>query len=218
MHINDFAAGLNPGAAIAHGNDILRGISVHNPMTRMLTIQTCGTLVVLGAFALAEVAAYALDASPNWDLAWYLNVVVFRSFERARVVSSPLNGAFGISTLPTVLVLIAVAIAFRLMRLRLAVALMANLSFGAALLLAHAGLSSETGPATASLSAISLRPKAETWTVGLIIITSFVAFATSHAGFILAIWRDTVGRRAEPFSPADRAKSCYASSLHWFCS
>lgn len=174
-------------------------------MTRMLTIQTCGTLVVLGAFAMAEVAAYALDASPNWDLAWYLNVVVFRSFERARVVSSPLNGAFGVSTLPIVLALMAVAIGFRLMRLRLAVALMANLSFGAALLLAHAGLSSETGPATASLSAISLRPRAETWTVGLIIITSFVAFATSHAGFVLAIWRDTAGGRAEAFSLADGA-------------
>ena len=170
----------------------------------MLTIQTCGTLVVLGAFALAEAAARFLDACPASDLAWYLNLVVFRPFERARIGSSPLSGLFGPATLPVALALMVVALSLRLVRLRLGVALMANLSFGAALLLTRAWLTAETGPPTASLTAIGLQPGAEAWTVGLILIVSFVAFATSHAGFAVAIWHDA-GRERAPSALPDGA-------------
>jgi hypothetical protein len=159
-------------------------------MTRMMTIQTYGTLVVIGAFALSECAARFLDACPASDLAWYLNVVVFRSFERARIGSSPLRGLFGPQSLPLALASMAVVIGLHRIRFRLGIALAANVAFVAACLFAHIWFAAASVGHAASLRGISGYPDGETWTVAVVLAASFVAFSASHAGFAAAIQDD----------------------------
>src|SRR4051812_36380908 len=103
---------------------------------RAIDIQTCGSLTVFGSFACAEGTALFLNSHPGSPIAWRLTLEVFRAFEWCRVPSSPLNSLFRPDFIWLLLGLLVASLLARWSRFRFGVALLANLSFLAAIGLA----------------------------------------------------------------------------------
>ena len=97
-------------------------------MRQTLTIQSCGSVVVIGAFLAAEIAARFLIYYPSSPTAWYLNLEVFGAFERARLHTS-LGFLFGPGSVWGALAALLVTLLAWSKRHRFGVALAANLSF-----------------------------------------------------------------------------------------
>jgi hypothetical protein len=60
-------------------------------MQRIARIQLIGPLVLLGAVAAAEAAAFALAFAPSSSLLWYLNLEVFSIFRKSRIYLGDLS-------------------------------------------------------------------------------------------------------------------------------
>lgn len=157
-------------------------------MTRLLDAQTCGSLVVLGAFGASEASAWFLEAKPASPLAWYLHLEVFHAFQAARRPESPLHLLFGPHALTIYVALLVLVLAARFVRFRFAVALFCNLAFLATVMLAYACLRDRSQSAQASLVMVGFDRTIDGFLVGLLTM-SFLAFALSHIGFALAIFR-----------------------------
>lgn len=152
-------------------------------MSRALNVQTFGSLVVIGAFAVAEGAAAYLAACPGSPVAWYLNLAVFRPFEAARAETSPLHPLFGIDALRNAAALAGLTLAVRILQFRFGVAAIANLCFVFAAALAY-GWIGLGGPR----QAVSLVPMAairgpDCAVLAVMLMSSFLAFAISHWSF-----------------------------------
>ena len=156
-------------------------------MTKALDLQTCGSCVVIGAFAGSETAASVLEAYPGSPLAWYVNLRIFRIFEMARVETSPLHVLFQPHSLVAALVALGLVVLVRIVRFRLAVALFANLSFVAALALAHAWSRGGPPARTASLDLVLREQGSDLALVAIVLAAATVAFVTSHLCFLDAI-------------------------------
>ncbi len=155
--------------------------------------QTSGSLTVVGAFAASEVSAAYLQAHPASPFAWYLNLELFGPFEQARSAASPLRFVFAPDSLAWALAAILAVLAARALRLRFGVALLANLAFVGAVALAHAWSLDGTAQRSASLGPSTFRVGDDGVLVGLLLASSFVAFALSHLSFVGAI-RSASGR------------------------
>lgn len=166
-------------------------------------LQTAATLGIVAAFAAAEACAAYLDAHPASALAWYLTLEVFRPFELARAVTSPLRFLFGPAALPGALAAAAIVLACHRARFRLGTALCANLAFGGALALAWS-VSQAGGSREAGLAPVSWFARHELGIVDLLLVVSFAAFAASHLSFSSAIRRDRA-RHAVDLAPAKSA-------------
>lgn len=158
-----------------------------------LATQTCGSIVVFGAFGASEAAARFLDACPGSALAWYLNLELFRPFEAARAAASPLRYLFGPSALTLDLSLLVLILAMGAMRYRFGVAVFANLAFVAAAMLSYVWLCVPATPLSAAIMPIDVSRHLTTSDPDLLILgllsASFAAFAYSHVGFVIAIRR-----------------------------
>lgn len=164
-------------------------------MRRALDVQFCGSVLVIGAFVSAELAAEALGRWPGSPLAWYVNLQLFPAFEAARVETSPLRLLFGPSSLALALLLLALTVLARRRRSRLGVALAANLSFVFAAALAFTWADGPSGDRLASLGGGAIGSAEGTLLVGTMLAASFAAFAFSHFTFAAAIAAEL---RAEP--------------------
>ncbi len=156
-------------------------------MKRLLDIQTCGSLAVVGAFTASELAARLLDAHPGSRLAWYLNAGLFRSFEQARVDALATNLLFGPASLPIAVLLLVAILLARATQFRFAVALFANLSFVGAVMLSYSAIFGSAKHQTASLTVVELAQSSDLLLVFTLVVTSFTAFAVSHWTFATAI-------------------------------
>lgn len=155
-------------------------------MRTALDIQTGGSIVVLGCFAVSEASAGLLDRYPGSAFVWYLNVGLFRIFETARAETSPLNALFSPWALELALVGLGLAIVFRMMRFRFGVALLANISFLAAMALARCA---HMGGAWASRTASSDAIVPELALLTLLLGSSSAAFLACHVSFLSQIER-----------------------------
>jgi len=163
-------------------------------MNQALNLQTFGAVLVLLAFVSAELAARFLMLHPGSALGWSLNMGLFRVFEQARADPSPLRFLFSPISLSVALAALLLVVAARAFRLRLAIALAANLSFAFVIALAHAAFGASGLPTTASLGPVAASPDASIL-LGLLLLGSFAAFATSHVSFFKAIMSERASRR-----------------------
>lgn len=162
-------------------------------MKLSVAMQTCGSLVVFGAFAASEAAAWCLDAWPGSATAWYLNLEIFRPFEAARAAPSPLRHLFGPSALGIDMVLLTLVLTVSAVRHRLGIAVFANLAFIAAAMLSYAWWRAPAAQIGAAGSAFPVPRHVSASEPDILMLVllaaSFAAFAYSHVGFALAIRR-----------------------------
>lgn len=159
-------------------------------MPRTLNAQTFGSIVVIGAFAAAEAASAYLAASPGSQLAWYLNLAVFRPFEVARAETSPLHVLFGPAALPTATGLLLVTLAVRAIRFRFGIAAIANVCFACTAALVHAWLDDGGVLRSTSLMPIAALDRPDLAVVAVMMASSVLAFAASHVSFVRRIRSD----------------------------
>jgi hypothetical protein len=163
-----------------------KAVSLRNAMRRTLTIQTCGSLVVIGGFLAAEIAARILTIHPSSPTAWYLNLEVFGAFERARLHTS-LGFLFGPASVWGALAALLLTLLAWSKRHRLGVALAANFSFVFAAVLAFSFVKGVRSYAAASLVPAAFVISFDALLIGVMLLSSFVAVAVSHASYIAAI-------------------------------
>lgn len=156
-------------------------------MRRSLDIQFWGSIVVLGGFIGAEIAAEALSRWPGSALAWYANLELFRVFESARVEASPLRFLFGPGSLAIALAVLALTIIAYRLRFRFGVALAANLSFVFAVAMALGPAGQTSDDRLAALGAGAAVGAESAVLVAVLLATSFAAFAFSHLSFAAEI-------------------------------
>lgn len=163
-------------------------------MSRLFTLQTCGSVLVVLAFIASELSARALSAFPGSPWAWYVRLEVFPPFEAARADGSPVSSFFGPGSLPVALLVLLLLLAMRAARFRFGIALGANLAFLFAGFVAQAWLDEPVRTASLLPSEVGRRPD------GLLVVgvlgASFLAFVLSHVGFVAAILDRGPPRRA----------------------
>ena len=151
--------------------------------------QTCSAIIVAGGFASAEIASRVLDRYPGSAFAWYLNLALFRPFEQARAVGSPLNFLIGPMMLDLAVILVLVALATGLVRSRLGIALVTHLAFAATVDVARAWMTSDwTGEL--SLMTVQGRSGAGTCLISVLLVVSGLGCVLSHLTFAKAIHAD----------------------------
>lgn len=152
-------------------------------MNWRLTAQSCGSVIVVGAFAASEAAALYLSTHPGSGFAWYMNLEVFRPFELARSGTSPLRALFGPASLGIALVLLGTVALLHLRQLRWGVALAANLSFVFAAFLARSW-SGVPGTRSAALGGFAGTASGDHLLVAILLAVSFLSVAVSHLAFL----------------------------------
>ena len=152
-------------------------------MPRTLNVQTFGSIVVIGAFAAAEAASAYLAACPSSSIAWYLNLAVFRPFEFARAETSPLHILFGPAALPTALGFLVVTLIVRIIRFRLGIAAIANVCFACTAALVHAWIDDGAVLRSTSLLPMAALDRPDFAVIAVMLASSLLAFAASHASF-----------------------------------
>lgn len=155
-------------------------------------------MIVVGAFAASEAAAWYLSACPSSGLAWYINLEVFRPFELARSGTSPLRVLFGPASLWIALGLLGAIMLLQLGKLRWGVALAANLSFVFAAFLAGSWSGVPTATRSAALGGAAGTASGDHWLVVALLAVSFVSVSVSHLAFL--------GRVAQEFGHAGVAR------------
>src|SRR6476646_6499381 len=125
-------------------------------MIRLFKLQFLGPLVLFIATMSAELAARALEYKPTSETLWYLNLEVFRLFQRSHSVLAAYVDVNGFQLFGIALPIFAIACAGLFMRSRLPMAMSAQFAVGYAAFL----LFSWSGPGQSSVQA-SLRVMAE---------------------------------------------------------
>ena len=125
-------------------------------MPRLFKLQFLGPLVLFLATLSAELAAHALAYKPSSETLWYLNLEVFRLFQRSHSALTAYIDIDGFQLFGIALPIFALACAGLLMRSRLPLAMSAQFAVGYAtfLLLAWQGPTHST--VQASLRIISV--------------------------------------------------------------
>jgi len=125
-------------------------------MPRLFKLQFLGPLVLFLATLSAELAARALEYKPSSETLWYLNLEVFRLFQRSHSALTAYIDIDGFQLFGIALPIFALACAGLLMRSRLPLAMSAQFAVGYAtfLLLAWQGPTHST--VQASLRIISV--------------------------------------------------------------
>lgn len=118
-------------------------------MIRLFKLQILGPLVLFAATLSAELAARALEYKPSSETLWYLNLEVFKPFQRSHSVLTDYVNIDGFQLFGIALPIFALACVGLLMRRRLPLAMSAQFAVGYATFL----LFSWQGPAHTSVQA-----------------------------------------------------------------
>lgn len=150
-------------------------------------------MIVVGCFAASEAAAWYLCAHPGSELAWYINLEIFRPFELARSGTSPLRELFGPASLGIALSLLGVIALMHRRQLRWGVALAANLSFVFAAFLAGSWSAVPGTTRSAALGGFAGTASGDHCLVIALLAVSFLSVAVSHLAFLGRIVKE-IGR------------------------
>jgi hypothetical protein len=147
-------------------------------------LQLIGPFVLFGGTLLAEAAAYALAQVPSSPFLWYVNLEVFRIFNKGHLLLSeyvelPFAQLWLIAGPLAVL-----GLAGFMLRQRLIVAVSSNMSFLFACFLVFSWYKSEHSGAVASLSSIPLPSGDDSYLFTLLLTASLISFCVSHALYI----------------------------------
>lgn len=151
---------------------------------RDLDAQTLGSLIVIAAFASAEIASQMLAIYPGSAWLWYLNLEIFSNFEHARVANSPLHHLFGPASLACWGAVFCATLLARLKKFRFGVSAIANICFACVVGLALPSSQGKFASNDLGIKTVILPESASQVLLSVIFIVSFSAFIASHICFI----------------------------------
>jgi len=125
-------------------------------MPRLFKLQFLGPFVLFLATLSAELAARALAYKPSSETLWYLNLEVFRLFQRSHSVLAAYIDVDGFQLFGIALPIFALACAGLVMRSRLPLAMSAQFAVGYAVFLLFAWQGPAQSTVQASLRVISV--------------------------------------------------------------
>ena len=153
-------------------------------MSRLTNLQVVGPAVLFAAIAMAEGCAYALAQFPSSSWLWYLNLEVFRLFQKSHAV---LGGFIDLPFSQLWLVafpLIVSAFAGLYLRYRLLIALASNLSLVYACFIVYSWYNLQYSVMSASLHAIPLPDSTDLLLFAILALASLLSSFVSHLFYI----------------------------------
>jgi hypothetical protein len=158
-------------------------------MSRILTAQTLGSVLVAGSLVLSEVAVRLLNAFPWSATLWYVHLAIFAPIVHVRADPSPLTLLLRQGALAEFSLLLLLTVVVWALRFRLGVALLAHLGFGTSIMIARTWIVDPQGALVPSL--LLSREAGGTCLVAILLAVSGVACALSHLSFIIEIARSS---------------------------
>ena len=161
-------------------------------MSRLAKLQLIGPMVLAAVIATEELATYLLASHPSSEFAWYLNLNVFRMFQRSHYIFSDHISVPYVQLLFVGLPVIVLATAGATFRIRLLSAVASNLSLVYVFMLAYAWYSFETPTSRAASlvgigfndtwgsSSFDFTPGAHVYVFAALLIPTLFSFAASH--------------------------------------
>jgi hypothetical protein len=153
-------------------------------MIRLFKLQFLGPLVLFGATLSAELAARALAYKPSSETLWYLNLEVFRLFQRSHSALAGYINIDGFQLFGIALPIFALACLGLLMCWRLPLALSAQFAVGYASFLLFAWQGPEPSAAQASLHVMAVPSGENFYMVAGILGSCLLSCVISHVLYL----------------------------------
>jgi hypothetical protein len=153
-------------------------------MPRLFKLQFLGPLVLFLATLSAELAARALEYQPSSETLWYLNLEVFRLFQRSHSVLATYVDVDGFQLFGIALPIFALACVGLSMRLRMPLAMSAQFAVGYATFLLFSWQGPTQSTVQASLRIISVPSGENFYMIAAILGSCLFSCVISHVLYL----------------------------------